>query len=517
MKPLVPLLTSAALTCGVLLTGCTSDSPKSDAKLVHKPPHGVYYEVFVRSFADSNGDGVGDLKGLTSKLDYLKDLGIEGLWLMPINSSPSYHGYDVTDYLNVNPDYGTREDLKQLVEEAHKRNISVLMDFVVNHTSTQHPWFQDAKSSPTSPYRDYYQWATPTTNTSELGDTGQQLWYGSGNNQYFAYFWEGMPDLNFDNPKVRQEIIKAGQFWLKDVGIDGFRLDAAKHIYADPDPAKNVQWWQEFRTAMEDVKKDVFLVGEVWDSPYAVAPYLKGLNSTFNFDLSKMLLTAAKGEYDPGLVSQLVTVRQMYAEEAGKGFIDSTFLTNHDMDRALSQLDDNLDHAKVAASLLLTLPGDPFVYYGEEIGMRGRKPDEGIREPMLWKKDSQAAEQTSWEISKWNSDTAAKSVEEEQAEEGSLYQHYKKLIHARRSSDILVRGDLEDVKAPQVQGAMLFKRTLDGQSLLVVQNLGGKAQQIPLGQDLASYKKTFFATTPDAKLQNGTLTLPPYATIILQP
>ncbi|PWK07005.1 alpha-amylase family glycosyl hydrolase [Tumebacillus permanentifrigoris] len=516
MKPFIPLLASAALTCGVLLTGCTSDSLKPDSKLVHKPPHGVYYEVFVRAFADSNGDGIGDLKGVTSKLDYLQDLGIEGLWLMPINASPSYHGYDVTDYMDVNPDYGTRDDLIELVKEAHKRNIAVLLDFVVNHTSTQHPWFQQAESSSTSPYREYYQWATPTTNTNELGESGQQLWYGSAPNQYYAYFWQGMPDLNFDNPKVRQEIIKAGQFWLHEIGIDGFRLDAAKHVYADADPAKNIQWWQEFRKAMEDVKKDVFLVGEVWDSPYIVAPYLKGLNSTFNFNLSKQLLDTAKGEYDPGIVSNLIDVHKLYEETAGKEYIDSTFLTNHDMDRTVSQLDDNLDHAKVAASLLLTLPGDPFVYYGEEIGLRGRKPDEGIREPMLWKKDANAAEQTHWEVSRWNADASARSVEEEQADNNSLYQHYKKLIHARRSSEVLVRGDLVDVPSLQVQGLIAFKRTLGDQSLLVLQNLSPKPQVVALGQDLSAYQKTYFSTNPDTQLKSGTLTLSPYSTIILQ-
>ncbi|MBL0388220.1 alpha-glucosidase C-terminal domain-containing protein [Tumebacillus sp. ITR2] len=518
MKQKTLWLTSAALTCGVLLTGCTGPSTtKKDSQLLHQPPHGVYYEVFVRSFADSNGDGVGDLKGLTAKLDYLQDLGIEGLWLMPINSSPSYHGYDVTDYKGVNPDYGTADDLKQLVAEAHKRHMSILLDFVVNHTSNQHPWFQQAESSPTSPYRDYYIWANSTTNTKQRGDTGQELWHGSPGNEYYAYFYEGMPDLNFDNPKVRQEITQAGQYWLKDIGIDGFRLDAAKHIYADPEPTRNVQWWQEFRKSMEEVKPDVFLVGEVWDSPYVVAPYLKGLNSTFNFDLSKVLVSAAQNESDQDLVSQLVSTRQLYEEEAGKTYIDSTFLTNHDMDRVMSQLDGNMDHAKMAASLLMTLPGDPFVYYGEEIGMEGKKPDEAIREPFLWKKDSNAPEQTHWEVSKYNSDNEQKSLEAEQSSQTSLYAHYKALIHARRSSDVLIQGDLAEVPSLHADGLLAFKRTLGDKSLLVVHNLSGKAQNVTLDPDLKSYKTTYFTTTSDAQVKSGKIALPPYSTLILQP
>ncbi|KEO82302.1 alpha-amylase family glycosyl hydrolase [Tumebacillus flagellatus] len=516
MKQTTLLLSSLALTVGIVATGCTNQSTPKNAPLLHKPPHGVYYEVFVRSFADSNGDGVGDLKGLTQKLDYLQDLGVEGLWLMPINASPSYHGYDTTDYKAVNPTYGTADDMKQLVQEAHKRNMSVLLDFVANHTSNRHPWFQSAESSPTSPYRDYYIWATPTTNTKERGDTGQELWHGDPGNQYYAYFYDGMPDLNYDNPKVRQEIIQAGQYWLKDIGVDGFRLDAAKHIYSDPDPARNVAWWQEFRKGMEEVKPDVFLVGEIWDSPTVVAPYLKGLNSAFDFDLSKMLIAAAQSESDSNLVSQLIATRQLYAETAGKDYIDSTFLTNHDMDRTMSQLDGNVDHAKMAASLLLTLPGDPFLYYGEELGMEGKKPDEAIREPILWKKDPKAPEQTNWEYANYNTDNAAKSVEAEQASATSLYAHYRALIQARRQSDVLIRGELAEVPSIHAEGLVAFKRTLDDQSLLVVHNLSGKAQDVALDGDLKSYQNTYFASTPEAKVKSNALTMPPYSSIILQ-
>ncbi|MBE9472169.1 MAG: alpha-amylase, partial [Chloroflexi bacterium] len=190
----------------------------------------IFYEIFVRSFYDSDGDGVGDLNGLIEKLDYLNDgdpattddLGVTGLWLMPISQSPSYHGYDVADYLTVDDEYGTNEDFRRLMEEAHKRDIRVIVDLVLNHTSSQHPWFQSARDDVDSPYRDFYVWSEE--NPGYKSPWGGQVWHRTSSGYYYGIFWEGMPDLNYDNPAVTTEMEEVIRFWLEDMGADGFRL-----------------------------------------------------------------------------------------------------------------------------------------------------------------------------------------------------------------------------------------------------------------------------------------------------
>jgi len=505
------LLAAGVLAFAATATGCFSP----DKDVIKSPPNGVYYEIFVRSFADSNGDGIGDLRGATQKLDYLQELGIDGIWLMPINASPSYHGYDVTDYKAINPEYGTLDDLKSFLAEAHKREIKVLMDFVVNHTSREHPWFQDAVTNTNSPYRNYFLWEAPGVNLDATGEWGQPLWHGTPGNRYHSVFWEGMPDLNFDNPAVRKEMIEAGQFWLRDVGLDGFRLDAAKHIYEADHPEQNHAWWREFRTAMVQAKPDAFLVGEVWDLPDVVAPYLKdGLHSAFNFDLSKTLVSAAQNELDSDIATSLVRVREAYAAGTGNRYYDSIFLTNHDIDRVMSQLEGNVDHAKMAASMLLTLPGNPFLYYGEEIGMEGHKPDEQIREPFPWKKDPKAPEQTSWEPSTNNSDFANKSLEAQMADSSSLYNHYKTMIDVRRTSQTLTLGEIA-VSSASASGVAAWKRTYEQETLLVLHNLTGQPQPVKLADDHA-FEDVFFTSKEDAKVTDGVAYLPPYSTVILE-
>lgn len=479
-------------------------------------PEGVYYEIFVRSFYDSNGDGIGDLNGVTEKLDYLKDLGVEGIWLMPIMPSPSYHGYDVTDYYGINPDYGTKEDFKRLVSEAHKRNIHVLIDLVINHTSSQNPWFQKALANDPK-YRQWYIWAKEGEEPLGWDSLGSSPWHGSGDNRYYGLFWEGMPDLNYDNPEVRQEMINVGTYWLKEMGVDGFRLDAAKYIYPTKEKEKNYAWWQEFRRAMEKIKPNFFMVGEVWDSPAVIAPYLKGgLNSGFNFDLSKKILASAKNEADAGIASFLTKVRAFYRMQDPKA-IDSIFLTNHDMNRTMSELGGDVNHAKMAASLLLTLPGAPFIYYGEEIGMEGQKPDERIREPMRWFKEANHAGETRWEPSLYNGKDSP-SVESEMEDRNSLYWHYKTFIYLRRSVAALAKGEIEESLINQ-KGIVAFKRVLPEESLLIVHNMSGKPIKVTIPAKEAQYDRILFANSPDQRLtKEGDrlfLETAPYTTTIL--
>ncbi|WP_310550393.1 alpha-amylase family glycosyl hydrolase [Paenibacillus glufosinatiresistens] len=510
-------------------------APSAAETAIDEQPSSVYYEIFVRSFYDSNGDGIGDLKGITEKLDYLNDgnpdthddLGVGGIWLMPINPSPSYHGYDVTDYRSVNPDYGTVEDLRELVAEAHKRGIKVIMDLVVNHTSSEHPWFKAAATDPKSPYRDWYVWAEDQGRSPEgVSAAGSgNPWHSVRGSHYMATFWEKMPDLNFDNPKVREEMKSVGKFWL-DQGLDGFRLDAAKHIYedtaadrGDATTAKNVAWWQEFRSSLTAVNPNVYLVGEVWeDSAATVGAYLnKAFDSGFNFGLSESILSAAGSEKDNGLAFSLERTYKLYGKVSEGSFTDATFLGNHDVNRSMTQLQDNANHARMAAAIQLTLPGNPFIYYGEEIGMRGQKPDEGIREPMQWYPSGSGQGQTTWEQAA-NNPAGGASVESENQKADSLLSHYRKLIALRESTPALRDGAVKEY-SPGHPGVMAYERIAADGRALVVHNLTGSSQTVKLEKtaDGVLYASVLGDTSGQASLKDGSLSLPAYTTVVLQP
>lgn len=505
------------------------------ADAVDPQPSTVFYEVFVRSFADSNGDGIGDFKGLTGKLDYLNDgnpntdtdLGIGGIWLMPINPSPSYHGYDVTDYRNINPDYGTLDDFRTFLDEAHQRGIKVIMDLVVNHTSKEHPWFTQSATDKNSPYRDWYVWAEDsgraTSGTSAAGSGNP--WHSLRGDHYLGIFWDGMPDLNFDNPEVRKEMTETGQFWLEQ-GVDGFRLDAAKHIYEDLQTDKsqgttdkNVAWWQEFRSGLNEANPDAYLVGEVWDPSAAlIASYLDGaLDSGFNFSLAETILSSVKNEKDANIPFTLERSYKLYGEKSGGKFVDATFLTNHDQNRVMTQLEGDLPHAKMAASLLLTLPGNPFIYYGEEIGMFGAKPDELIREPMRWTQDDSEG-QTTWETAENNAGKQGLSVSEQTGAPDSLLSHYRKLIRMRNAIPALKDGAIQEYATDQ-PGVTAYVRLTEDQAVLVAHNLTGSPLTVTLDPNQAggkSFAKILAETGEGASLNGNTLTLPAYSTAILE-
>lgn len=498
------------------------------AEPVDEQPGTVYYEIFVRSFYDTNGDGIGDLNGVTAKLDYLQQLGIGGIWLMPINPSPSYHGYDVTDYRAVNPDYGTLDDLKKLTDEAHKRGIKVIMDLVVNHTSTEHPWFKEALADPDSPYRSWYHFVGADEDAKADGAVGGNPWHlaADGKSKYLGVFWEGMPDLNFDNSDVREELVSIGQYWLEQ-GLDGFRLDAAKHIYGDyastinstEIQGANKKWWQEFRGGLSGVKPDAYLVGEVWDSPVVIAPYLdKALDSAFDFDLAGKLISAADRERDSDLAFTLGKAYGLYEKSSGGSYVDAPFLSNHDQTRVMTALNGNVSHAKMAAAMLLTLPGNPFIYYGEEIGMAGAKPDEYLREPMVWYAEPAGGEgQTSWEASKYNTAGSAVSVESEQRDAQSLLAWYRMLLKWRSEEPALRDGGIIAYSlknaVPQVSA---YVRSTADERVLVLHNLSGQPQKAELAEEHGSFAKLSRKSDNAAELSGGVVTLPPYSSVILK-
>jgi len=502
--------------------GCFLQEAKAQEKNVSKWPRGVTYEIFVQAFADSNNDGIGDIKGMTSKLDYLKNLGVEGIWLMPINPSPSYHKYDITDYYGIHPDYGTMDDFKNFIKEAHKRNIKVIMDFVINHSSNQHPWFKDAAKNPNSPYRDYYVWThkdDPQTQregkpTGADSDNTQHWHKVAGSDYlYYGYFYDGMPDLNYDSPKLREEMFKAGRFWLTEVGVDGFRLDAARHIFPDERPKDNHQWWIYFRNEMMKAKKDVYLVGEVWAPADIVAPYMKGLPALFNFDMGFAITKAVNEEKAGDLVANHKKIQDFY-QTINPDYVDAIFLTNHDQNRIMSAVNGDVNKAKMAAALLLTLPGSPYLYYGEEIGMLGKKPDEYIREPFLWDGKANDKNRTTWVQPRYTTEETVKPVAVQMKDKNSIYNHYKTFLNLRNTSKALTYGNLQPINLNN-EKVSAFVRTHNNESLLVMHNLSNTSLTLNLPEQTKDYQKVYFKNK-DAKVKNQEVVIPAYSTLILK-
>jgi alpha-amylase len=503
------LALSSGPSCARAATPPRTDAPTAASS-------GVWYEIFVRSWYDTNGDGIGDLNGVTAKLDYLKSLGISGLWLMPINPSPSYHGYDVTDYEAVNPQYGTLADFDRLTRAAHARGMRVILDLVANHTSDRHPWFQAARD-PHDPHHAWYTWAGKGTDLDAASATGGHAWHALGAQHYLGDFTAQMPDLNYDTPAVRARMIEVGRFWLAH-GADGFRLDAAQHVYYDfasqaDDPAvlrSNLAWWSAFHRAMAAVRPDVYLVGEVMrEQPQQLSPWFGPLDAVFDFPLARQLIDSARQER-AGALGDLLA-RLAITMPAGQ---DAPFLSNHDQERVMSQLDGNAQHMRTAAAMLLTLPGRTFLYYGEELGTRGRKPDPDLREPMRWHRDPHAEGESRWKAFS-TPDGAQVSVDAEQDDPGSLLAWYRTLIGWRRDLRVLRDGTLQ---VPPIGNPHLAAWELSraGSQVLVVHNLAGTPQTLELAGALARFTQVRLASRPDLRVVDGRLRLPAYASVIIQ-
>ncbi|VAW43205.1 Trehalose synthase [hydrothermal vent metagenome] len=436
----------------------------------------VFYEIFVRSFYDSDGDGIGDLNGVIEKLDYLNDgdpstsddLGVTGIWLMPIMVSPSYHGYDVVDYFQIDPDYGTNEDFARLMEEAHARGIRVIVDLVMNHTSSQNPWFVEAKN-PDSDKRDWYVWEDE--NPSYRGPWGQSVWHSTPNGYYYAVFWGGMPDLNYENPEVTAAMYEIIQFWLEEMDVDGFRLDGVKHMVEDGRIQENSlathAWLKDFYTFYKGINANALTVGEAWTGTQQVVDYTGDeVDIAFQFDLALDILNGA----DAGL-GVIFSKTQQEVVDSFPANQYATFITNHDQNRVMSQLDGDEAKARLAASLLLTAPGVPFIYYGEEIGQAGTKPDEDIRLPMQWASNGPKVgftEGTPWRPAA--ADFPVRSVQRQEDDPNSLLTHYRTLIQLRNEHEALRVGDWILVEANSAR-LYTFLRQTEGETILVIINL----------------------------------------------
>ena len=442
----------------------------------------VFYEIFVHSFYDSDGDGVGDFEGIIEKLDYLNDgdpsttgdLGITGIWLMPINPSPSYHGYDVTDYYTVNPEYGTMDDFKALLAAAEERGIAVIMDLVINHTSTEHPWFQ-ASIDPESDYHDWYVWSETDPNTP--GPWYQDVWHRNGSNgmYYYGVFWGGMPDLNYDNPDVSAEMMNISKFWLEEVGVDGFRVDAARYLFADgavqQDTAATIQWFEDWRDYYKAIDPDAFTVGEVWTDLQVTARYGDGMDTLFMFDLAEDIKNSLYSANPERIIASYLSTLEYFPT-----INFSTFLSNHDQERVMSLLNENEDKAKLTAFVYLTGPGTPFIYYGEEIGMTGNKPDELLRTPMQWTGEAKTGFTTGVAWQPANANYTSINVAAQDDDELSLLNLYRTLVQMRNKHPVLQTGEY----LPFSTSCRLLYPILrvdEEEAIILLANLGRQAQE----------------------------------------
>lgn len=479
---LPPLLTAFLLVAGAGPLPAAAPASPSWAR------GAVFYEVFVRSFADSNGDGIGDLQGLISKLDYLndgnprtsQDLGVDALWLMPVFQSPSYHGYDVVDYETIEADYGTNADFERLLAEAHRRGIRIIVDFVMNHSSSQHPWFVDSASGPAAAHRDWYVWRADDPGWTQPWGGTNRVWHQKNGAYYYGVFWGGMPDLNFSTPAVRREMERLAAFWIQK-GVDGFRLDATRHLFANGpgdqqnDQPETFEYLGEFSATVRRASPRAVLVGENWTETPAIAKYYGVLPMSFNFPLAAAIVEGVESGEASGIAAKISEVIDAYPPGAN----DVPFLTNHDMIRLATQLGSDPAKLESAAAVLLTLPGTPFLYYGEEVGLENGSTsgsDELKRTPMPWDASPGGGFTTGrpWYAFSPGRETA--NVASQTGDSASLLSHYRRLIRARKASAALRLGGLDKLRllSPENRSAQLlaFVREQGKERVLVVHNLG---------------------------------------------
>ena len=483
------LLALALSSCSHQVADPEATQPLSPAPVVPWKPgwsrDAVCYEVFVRSFQDSNGDGIGDLNGLRARLDHINDgdpgsgsdLGATCIWLMPVASSPSYHGYDVADYLHIDAEYGTDADFRALIAEAHRRGIRVLVDLVLNHASSQHPYFRQALSDPSSPYRRWFRFAS--THPGVRNPWGGDNWHRSPvrDEYYYGFFWSGMPDLDHTYAPVRAWTRAVATHWLRDMGVDGFRLDAVSFLVEEghdrvQHTAGTHAVLRDFGSYVRRTAPDAFTIGEVWDSTAAVSSYYpEQLDAYFAFQVSDAIIASARS----GTAQQILdAVAQAVTRLPDQRW--APFLRNHDQERTLTALGGEVARARVAATVLLTLPGTPFLYYGEEIGMSGPKDgapeaDMGVRTPMQWSADPNAGFTTGAPWYAPRADWRTVNVAAQTADSSSLLAHHRRLIRLRTTTPALTAGDWVPLAASD-PGVVAYLRRANGSTVLVVVNLG---------------------------------------------
>ena len=533
---------AAALLCSLCLceTAFCGTIPLEDQRCR------TTYEIFVYSFCDSDADGIGDLGGVRNKLDYIQDLGFDQIWLMPVCPSPTYHKYDVTDYMAIDPAYGTLEDFEALIQDCHARGIRVITDLVLNHTSSQHPWFLEAaeylKSLPEGapadtsacPKLDYYHFTqTPESGYAQLPDTS---WY------YEARFWEGMPDLNLDSEAVHGEIRKILSFWLEE-GVDGFRLDAVTSYYTGNDD-QNIRFLNWVKDTAEESAADLadaggsispYIVCEAWiDQSLYAAYYASGVDSMFDFAYAGaegLLAKTVKGQVSAQKFTDSLKAEQELYATFSDSYVNAPFYTNHDLDRSAGYYAyDDGSRTKFALGLNLMMSGNAFLYYGDEIGMKGSGKDENKRAPMIWvPEDTENPSAAGMCTGPEGMDSIKQkfpSAAEQENDPLSVLNYTKQAIAVRNKYNVIRDGIVIPIPELESDTVGAYQKVPgspesgpDQESVEILFNTSEETQTV----DLSSLSDPFLTLTDclcvsadPVLLDEGQLTLPPFSVAILK-
>lgn len=529
----------------VSASGVNEESSVGEADWHNRPlniiddKYRTYYEIFVYSFYDSDGDGIGDLQGVIEKLDYLNDgddttdtdLGINGIWLMPIMPSDTYHKYDTKDYQDIDPQYGSLEDFEQLIEECHKRGIRVIIDLAMNHSSSKHPWFLEAaeylKNLPEGsepdledcPYVDYYHFSREQK--SGYSPLPGSEWY------YEAQFWSEMPDLNLQNQAVRKEFQEIAEFWLKQ-GADGFRLDAVKE-YVTGSIEDNVEILTWFNDYVKLVNPDAYIVCECWMDRASYAQYYaSGVDSMFDFefaDKSGLIANVVNGRQKASSYGQALAESSQVFAAYNPAYIDAPFYTNHDMGRSAGYYagDNSLAQTKMGNAMNLLMSGNVFLYYGEELGMKGSGADENKRAPMYWSKDENTVGMCDGPDAMEDFEMKFDSLEEQSQDENSLYHYVKEAILLRNQNPEIARGEVTFYPEYSNDTFCVITKEYEGREVLLLFHTAAQTESISL-EGLKLQEKGVGELDTLGELLTGqeiiqwngdTMTMPGYSILVL--
>lgn len=544
-KKLISLLFCVCLICG--MGGCQTTPSSLQEKNAEEvlniidDNYRTYYEVFLYSYYDSDGDGIGDFKGLIQKLDYINDgddstdtdMGFNGIWLMPIMKSTTYHKYDVVDYYSIDEEYGTIEDFKEFIAQCDKRGIKVIVDMPFNHTSAQHEWFKSAlKSLKTedcgqeectveglckkhNKYCGYYNF-TREKASDVYYETGTDGWY------YEGKFWDQMPDLNLENEELRKDLENVMQFWL-DLGVGGFRLDAVGEYYSGA-TQKNIEVLQWITDYVKQESPDNYIVSEVWQGFDSYSKYYaSGADSMFDFafagpdgKIAKVIKQGSAKNTGRGYVEAMAAVQSTikgYNENA----IDAPFYTNHDMARSAGYYQNNLEQMKFAQAMNLMMNGSAFVYYGEEIGMSGSGKDENKRAPFLWS-NTNTTGMTNGPEGMEEVVSAFGSMQEQQEDSSSMLNYVKAAVRLRNVFPEIARGQIEVLEEVEDTSIAAMKKTYENDSCVILMNTTQEEKEVTLSKEIGYERIAGELTVSSEKptLEGETITLPAYAVVILK-
>ena len=490
-----------------------------------------YYHIFVYSFADSDGDGVGDLNGITSKLDYIEEMGFNGIWLSPIHQSTTYHKYDVVDYYSIDEEYGTMEDFDKFMEECEKRGIKVILDLVFNHTSTKHQWFKEATeyvrglepgeeaNLEECPYVDYYH-----IKKNEDVNGGKYYKISGSEYSYEGQFWDQMPDLNLASTEVRREVEEIAKFWV-DKGVGGFRLDAAKEFYTGS-AEKNIEVLSWFTQYCKNLDEDLYLVAEVWDSFSVIKNYYtSGITSIFDYaygdstgHIIKAIQQAGNGQTGKNLTANFIKTQNAYLE-SNPDMINAPFLSNHDCGRIAGFASQKPERMKMAAALNAFMSGSSSVYYGEELGMSGAGKDENKRAPMYWSDfgsmDGVCAGPSAMDEVKHKNG----SLEDQKEDKYSIYWYYRNVYHIKNTYPEIARGTVAAMDAIEDGNVCAISKTYDGETIYILFNLNKETTVVDVPKDVYNYEGLVASLAVDeneVSMKGETVTLPAYGIAVIK-